>query len=165
MKHSLILRQCAALVLTASAFSAQASVIAYEDVRFLEDYGWFTEPFQVGEAGTYRATLTDMEFPLPFLELSMTITTSTERLGWQDDSGSFIFDATPDARYYLSVFYHADHAPELNQALGLAGFNVSLLGDPTGVTAVPVPGSGLLMGSALLGLVGFVRRNRRRLSA
>lgn len=154
---------CAGLFWLGS-FSAQAATVAYEDVRFLEDYGWFTDPFQVSEAGTYTATLTDMEFPTPFLELDMAVSTSTERLGLLDYSGTFNFEASPDIQYYLSVFYHADYVPAMDQALGLAGFDIRLQG-PEGITAVPVPASGLLMGSALLGTVGLVRRKQQRLSA
>lgn len=152
------------MLLWLASFTTRAAVIAYEDVRFLEDYGWFTDPFMVSEAGTYSATLTDMNFPAPFLELSMAVSTSTERLGARDYSGSFDFEASPDTRYYLSVFYHADHIPEIDQALGLAGFDVRRLG-PADITAVPVPASGLLMGSALLGIVGLVRRKRQGASA
>lgn len=162
MTNSLVPRLSAAFVLLQIVFSAQVSAAAYEDVRFLEDHGWFTDPFLVHEAGTYRATLTDMEFPAPFLELSLAVTTSTGKLGWQDYSGFFTFEAIPDTQYYLSVFYHADYVPELDKPLGLAGFDVSLLESPSDVTAVPVPGSGLLLGSALLGLVGFLRRDRRQ---
>ncbi|RRQ22723.1 hypothetical protein [Thiohalobacter thiocyanaticus] len=152
---------CAALLWLGS-FSAQAATVAYEDVRFLEDYGWFTDPFQVSEAGTYTATLTDMQFPAPFLELAMTVTTSTQRLGLGlgEYSGFFDFEATPGTQYYLNVFYHADHIPELNQHLGLAGFDIRRVGGADDVTAVPLPGAGLLMGSALVALTGISRRNR-----
>ncbi|MAT66563.1 MAG: hypothetical protein CMN57_13095 [Gammaproteobacteria bacterium] len=141
-------------------FSAQAATVAYEDVRFLEDYGWFTDPFQVSEAGTYTATLTDMQFPAPFLELAMTVTTSTQKLGLEEYSGFFDFEATPGTQYYLNVFYHADHIPELNQHLGLAGFDIRRVDGVDDVTAVPLPGAGLLMGSALVAFAGISRRKR-----
>lgn len=150
------------LLLTSAAVNA--SLVAFEDVTFLEDSGWYTDPFEILSAGTYKATLTDMELPLPFLQLDMAVTTSTEKMGSVDHSGYFTFDAEP-GWYYMNLLYKADYSEIYDKSVGLVGLNVQQLVSSQSVSAVPLPGSGILMGSALVGLAGAIRRSQKQTAA
>jgi hypothetical protein len=97
---------------------------------------------------TYVATLSDLSvepfFGFDFLFLS--ITTSTEIVDSIVGPGSFTFDAIPGETYFANVF--GDPGGDLEAG----SFGVE-------VTAVPIPPSLVLLGSAILGLV-FLRRRK-----
>jgi hypothetical protein len=77
--------------------------VVYEKVDMFSNSVHFTDSFTVGSQGTYTATLTDFEFPNPFAESGLNVTTATAALGQLLGPGSFTFDAAP-GDYYVSMF-------------------------------------------------------------
>ena len=135
-----------AFLITAGHSQANAAAV-YDKVELFQTETFFTDTFTVIDAGTYMATLTDFEFPVPMIATGMSVTTATESLGSLLAPGSFNFEVTP-GDYFVSFFGFADvSAPELGQY----GIEIS---------QIPVPAAVWLFGSGLLGLVGIARRRK-----
>ena len=125
--------------------NALANTVVYDKVELFQTGVFFTDPFEITEAGSYKASLTDFEFPMPMVATGMSVTTATDLLGSLLAPGSFNFDATP-GKYFVSFYGFADmSAPQLGQY----GIDIS---------QVPVPASVWLLGSGLLGFIGISRR-------
>ena len=134
-------------VLLFTAGNSWANTVVYEKVEIFKTETFFTDTFEIFEVGSYLATLTDFEFPVPMIATGMSVTTATESLGSLLAPGSFTFDAAP-GDYFVSFFGFADvSAPELGQY----GIEIS---------QVPVPTAVWLFGSGLIGLVGVARRRK-----
>ena len=144
----------AAMTIGALLFTAGnswASTVVYDKVELFQTGTFFTNTFEVFDAGSYMATLTDFEFPVPMIATGMSVTTTTDLLGGLLAPGSFNFDATP-GNYFVSFFGFADMSvPQLGQY----GIEISQV-----PAAVPVPAAVWLFGSGLLGLVGMTRRKK-----
>ena len=135
-----------ALLFTAG--NSWANTVVYDKVELFQTETFFTDTFEIFEAGSYLATLTDFEFPVPMIATGMSVTTATESLGSLLAPGSFTFDAMP-GNYFVSFFGFADvSAPELGQY----GIEIS---------QVPVPAAVWLFGSGLIGFVGVARRRKQ----
>jgi hypothetical protein len=134
-------------VLLFTAGTSWANTVVYEKVELFQTETFFTDMFEVTDAGSYLATLTDFEFPVPMVATGMSVTTATDLLGSLLAPGSFTFDVMPGS-YFVSFFGFADtSAPQLGQY----GIEIS---------QVPVPAAIWLFGSGLLGLVGIARRKK-----
>ena len=131
----------------------QASTVAYEKVELFSGETIFTESFEITEAGSYLATLTDFEFTSAMEETGMNITTASEMLGSLLAPGSFTFEATP-GDYFLSFFGFADVSS--STMLGQYGIEVRM----TEMPEIPIPAAVWLFGSGLLGLIGIARRRK-----
>jgi hypothetical protein len=118
----------------------------YEKVELFENSMIINDVFEITEAGSYLATLTDFEFPVPMVATGMDVTTATSTLGMLKAPGSFIFDATP-GNYFVSFFGIADDFASTK--LGQYGIDISL---------VPIPPAVWLFCSGLLGMIGIARR-------
>jgi hypothetical protein len=130
-----------------TAGNSWANTVVYDKVELFQTETFFTDTFEIFEAGIYKATLTDFEFPVPMIATGMSVTTATDSLGSLLAPGSFNFDATP-GDYFVSFFGFADlSAPQLGQY----GIEIS---------QVPVPAAVWLFGSGLIGLVGVARRRK-----
>ena len=136
-----------ALLFTAS--TSWASTVVYEKVELFQTETLFTDMFEITDAGSYMATLTDFEFLAPMELTGMNVTTATESLGSLAKPGSFTFDAEP-GEYYVSFFGLAGKPPYPSQY----GIEISQV-------VVPVPAAVWLFGSGLLGLIGVARRKIR----
>ena len=143
----------AAVLLCSLAMAAQASTItAYSKTGFVIGSETFNEGFTVPVAGQYKAIITDFGTPTAFSSLLLAITT-TSPLGLIDfangagGTGMFTFSATPGVNYFANIAATVTGTPNI----GLFGAEVSL---------VPIPGSLLLLGSGLLGLIMIGRRKR-----
>jgi len=60
------------IVMTIGAFlitagHSQANTVVYEKVELFQTETFFTDTFTVIDAGTYMATVTDFEFPVPIM--------------------------------------------------------------------------------------------------
>ena len=136
-----------ALLFTAG--NSWANAVVYDKVELFQTETFFTDTFEIFEAGSYMATLTDFEFPLPMIATGMSVTTATESLGSLLVPGAFTFDAAP-GNYFVSFFGFATlSVPQLGQY----GIEISQVSSP-----VPVPAAVWLFGSGLIGLVGMTRR-------
>jgi hypothetical protein len=134
-------------VLLFTAGNSWANTVVYDKVELFQTETFFTDTFEIFEAGIYTAILTDFEFPVPMIATGMSVTTATESLGSLLAPGSFNFNATP-GDYFVSFFGFADlSAPQLGQY----GIEIS---------QVPVPAAVWLFGSGLIGLVGVARRRK-----
>ena len=97
--------------------------------------------------GVDQATLEDLESPVPMDTTGMSVTTATESMGFLMAPGSFFFDATP-GDYFVSFYGFADvSSPEMGE------YRIE-------ISKVPVPAAVWLMGSGLLGLIGFSRKSK-----
>ena len=135
------------VALLVTAGNSWANTLVYEKVELFLTAESFTDTFEIFEAGIYKATLTDFEFPVPMIATGMSVTTATDSLGGLLAPGSFSFDATP-GDYFVSFFGFADvSAPQLGQY----GIEIS---------QVPVPAAVWLFGSGLIGFVGVARRRK-----
>ena len=125
--------------------NAWANTVVYDKVELFQTEVFFTDMFEISEAGSYKAILTDFKFPVPMVATGMSVTTATNLLGSMLAPGSFNFDATP-GKYFVSFFGFADpSAPQLGQY----GIDIS---------QVPIPPAVWLFGSGLLGFIGIARR-------
>jgi hypothetical protein len=125
--------------------NAWANTVVYDKVELFQTEVFFTDMFEISEAGSYKAILTDFKFPVPMVATGMSVTTATNLLGSLLAPGSFNFDATP-GKYFVSFFGFADpSAPQLGQY----GIDIS---------QVPIPPAVWLFGSGLLGFIGIARR-------
>ena len=132
----------ALLITSGNAWAATV----YEKVELFQTEAFFTDSFEISDAGTYKATLTDFSFPAPMVNSGMNVTTATDLLGSITAPGSFMFNATPGS-YFVSFFGIADVSTSLQ--LGQYGIDIS---------QVPVPAAAWLFGSGLIGLVVVARR-------
>ena len=127
--------------------STWASTVVYDKVELFQTESFFTDKFEISSAGSYMATLTDFEFPVPMTATGLSVTTATDLLGSLKAPGFFKFEATP-GDYFVSFYGFADtSAPQLGQY----GIEIS---------QVPVPAAVWLFGSGLIGLAGMTRRNK-----
>ena len=133
-----------ALLITAG--NSWANTVVYDNVELFKTETFFTEVFEISDAGSYMATLTDFNFPAPMVGTGMSVTTATDMLGSLMAPGSFNFNATP-GKYFVSFFGNAD--THKCSRLGQYGIEIS---------QVPVPATALLFVSGLLGLIGIARR-------
>jgi hypothetical protein len=131
-------------VLLFTAGTSWANTVVYEEVELFDTQTVLNDTFTVIDAGTYRATLTDFEFPEPMAQSGMAVTTATELLGSLNAPGSFTFDATP-GDYFVSFFGEAG----ASTSYGMYGIEIS---------QVPLPAAVWLLGSGLIALVGVGRR-------
>ena len=145
------LRAAAALLVTACFSNAQAASIVYEDVDFIKGKNANSESFTITQSGSYLVTLSDFQFPKKFSDLELSITESKAPIiGTIVGSGTFTFSATAGATYWANIFGVA--ASPLD--IGLYGIRIEQMNN---VSAVPVPASILMLGSALVAFVGFGR--------
>ena len=128
----------------------------YDKVELFQTETFFTDSFDISEAGVYIATLTDFNFPDPMIDTGMNVTTTTDSLGSLMAPGSFKFNAMPGT-YFVSFFGTADiltpsqlkrRFPPKTQ-FGMYGIDIS---------AVPVPAAAWLFGSGLIGIAFVARR-------
>ena len=145
-------RNAAAAIFLAAACltSAHAATIVYEDVDFIKGTDTRSELFTIEQAGSYQVTLSDFQFPKSFLELDLLIGTSlAPESGKIHGPGAFTFNATPGT-YWANILGITDKPLDI----GLYGIRIEQLSQ---VSAVPVPTSILMLGSALVAFVGFGR--------
>ena len=131
----------------------------YEVAQIVTDKTASTDIFSIEDAGTYLVQLTDFNFPAPFADLGLSVSTGTDLLGSVDGSGSFQIDVQP-GNYFLSVF----GVPDPTRMFSQYGIKVSLL-DANGtkpVVSTPIPPAALLFGSGLIGLAGITRKRFKR---
>ena len=100
---------------------------------------------------TYKAVLTDFEFPAPFISLRLAITKGGEKIASISGPGTLIFDVVKGAAYFANVIGVPDQIPDTDQRAGL--FNLQIM-------PVPIPTTLMLFGSGLLGLIAIRRRGR-----
>jgi hypothetical protein len=155
MSRSRILASLTSLVIAAFifsfAFTAEASVI-FETTDFLTGIDGETFSFTIGEeaAPSYQITLSDLSFGLlGFDYLALSLSSGTEILQSIEGSGSFNVSLNPGTTYFLNLF-----------GVGGGAFDTGLYGIQA--SAVPLPGSILLLGSSLLSLLVYKRRNYLR---
>jgi len=135
------------VALLVTAGNSWANTVVYDKVELFQTEAFFTDMFEISEAGSYKATLTDFEFPMPMVATGMSVTTATDLLGSLLASGSFNFDAAP-GKYFVSFFGFSDtSAPQLGQ------FGIE-------ISQVPVPAAVWLFASGLLGLITISRREK-----
>jgi hypothetical protein len=139
-----------ALLITAG--NSWANTVVYDKVELFETQREFTETFEILEAGSYLATLTDFEFPMSMIETGMDVTTATSTLGMLMGPGSFIFNAMP-GNYYVSFYGFADVFSDKlpDTQLGQYGIEIS---------QIPVPPAAWLFCSGLLGMIAISRRKK-----
>jgi hypothetical protein len=133
------------MALLVMAGNSWANTVVYDKVELFQTGVFFTDMFEITEAGSYKAILTDFEFPMPMVDTGMSVTTATDLMGSLLAPGSFNFDATP-GKYFVSFYGFADSSAT---QLGQYGIDIS---------QVPVPPAGWLFGSGLLGVIGIARR-------
>ena len=139
-----------ALLITAG--NSWANTVVYEKVELFETQKIFTEQFEITEAGSYIATLTDFELPVPMVETGMDVTTATDLLGKLLAPGSFIFDATP-GNYKVTFFGFADVFSSKLPSTKLGQYGIE-------ISQIPIPAAVWLFGSGLLGLAIVSRANK-----
>jgi len=120
-----------------------AALVAYEKVGFIEGKGYYSDAFQIDTGGSYKATLTDFDFPSLFGQLTIDVITATQSKGKLAAPGSFVFDAQPGT-YYANLLGVADGPINL----GLFGVQIESM-DFSPVAPIPVPAAIILLASGL----------------
>ena len=141
----------AGLALAVMTSGAGAATVVYKDTGFI--YGttptYSSTPFTIDDAGTYKATLVDYDFPQPLGALGLEINDGgSNEVGSVTGGGSFNFDA--QAGTYVANLYGVGGS---GLQLGLYGLSVELVAPPA---PVALPSAVILLASAavLFGLVG-----------
>ena len=146
------------LSLLGLASTAGAAVVAYKDNGFI--YGntpyYSSNDFTITDPGTYKATLTDFNFPQSLQQLGLIITDGgSNELDRLTGPGFFTFDAAPGT-------YSADLYGVAGGSLQLGLYGISVIMDDGTVGGVPapvaLPSALILLGSALLVFGGVARR-------
>ncbi len=134
----------------------------YDKVELFQTETFFTDSFDISEAGVYIATLTDFNFPAPMIDTGMNVTTTTDSLGSLMAPGSFKFNAMPGT-YFVSFFGFADTlTPAQHRRCFLPKTQLGMYG--IDISAVPVPAAAWLFGSGLIGLAVVARRKTQQKS-
>jgi hypothetical protein len=145
MRHYAQLRHIIGLiVLTLGLCSAQASTAVYEDFQVVSSDTTSTTPIAIAQGGTYKATLVDFEFPVPFDILALGITQNLNPLGFGVGTDTFTFNVPAPG----TISAHLAAFPGQG---GLGTYGVA-------ITAIPLPASALLFASAIIGLMLVGRR-------
>jgi len=129
--------------------SVQASSVVYDDFQVVTENTVFTTPFEVTQAGTYKAELVDFEYPDAFDILSLGITQDLTPLGFRFDTGSFTFNVLTPGTLLA-------HLAAIPGASGTGIYSLQIM-------AIPIPDAAALLISGLIGLV-IVGRSERRSS-
>jgi hypothetical protein len=132
------------VVLALGICSAQASTVVYEDFQVVSGNSISSTSIAVEQAGTFKASLVDFEFPVPFDILGLAITQGLDELGFRFGTGSFIFDVPVPG----TIMAHLAAIPGFG---GVGAFGVQ-------ITAIPLPPASFLFASALVGLTLIGRR-------
>lgn len=132
----------------------------FENVGFVDGYDRFSQKISI-DGGNYRLTLTDFNFSDSFSELSVMLTSATQKLftlekpalltaanGVNDIWQSKLDFNLTAGQYYLSFYGKS--------AGDLSFYGVSLAQHD--VAPVPVPAAFILFGSGLLAMAGLARR-------
>ena len=134
-----------AMLFPAIGHAATVSPV-YEKVSFVVGTETFSDSFTVPVAGTYKATLTDQNYPAPFATLLLAVSTSQALLGGADlSTPQFTFEAQPGVTYFASI-----------AAIAGPGMDIGLFG--ADVALVPIPAAAMLFASALISLLVVARR-------
>ena len=136
------------VALLVTAGNSWANTVVYEKVEFFQTETFFIDTFEIIDAGTYTATLTDFGFPMPMVVTGMDVITMTDTLGRLLAPGSFTFNATPGT-YSVGFFGAANASAPLQ--LGQYGIEIA---------QIPIPAAVWLFGSGLLGLSLVSRRDK-----
>ncbi|MEL7447871.1 MAG: hypothetical protein AAFN78_01600 [Pseudomonadota bacterium] len=109
--------------------------------------------FDVTEAGTYTAILTDMESPAPFTLLGLGIASEATGLLFEETigTGQLTLDFTVDPGRYLAL---VGGIADADVTIGTFGLEIR-------PNFVPIPGAAVLLSSGLL-MAGGLARTRRR---
>jgi hypothetical protein len=135
------------VVLALGICSAQASTVVYDDFQVVSGNTVATTAITIPQAGTYKASLVDFEFPAPFDILALAITKDLapfDPLGFGFGTGSFLFDV-PAPGTILA------HLAAIPGAGGMGAFGIQ-------ITAIPLPPASLLFASAMIGMTLIGRR-------
>ena len=141
---SVVVMTIGALLITTG--NSWANTVVYDKVELFQTQTLFTDTFEIFDAGSYMATLTDFGFTASMTNTGMNVTTTTDSLGSLLAPGSFTFNATPSS-YFVSFFGFADAPLQLGQY----GIEIS---------QIPVPAAVWLFSSGLLGLFLISRRKK-----
>jgi hypothetical protein len=148
----MMLMTIGALLITAG--NSWANTVVYDKVGIFKTETFFIEEFEISEAGSYMASLTNFDFPASMIDTGMSVVTATQLLGsimldsTTPAAGSFTFDATPGI---YSVAFYGTADPSTASQLGLYGMEIS---------QIPIPAAVWLFGSGLLGLALVSRANK-----
>lgn len=164
---------CLGSVMLACGASASTVEIAGYDgnsiVKTVHGVWAYNGKVSFSDSGNYSLSIADFGFPSfhededthDFKFLGAMISTGTEKIAslsyssgwWKNDVSGFpapVEFSVDSGDYWLSVFAKTDAWCDF----GTLGVEISE------VTQVPVPAAGLLMGSAVVGLIGFGRRRK-----
>jgi hypothetical protein len=88
--------------------AADAGALLYEKTR-ASGALFQQRVITIAAAGSYDATISDLEFPVRFAELAAAVTRGTQKVGFVFGGGKFSFDATP-GDYIISLITRVDPA-------------------------------------------------------
>jgi hypothetical protein len=133
------------LLILMLASGVPAATVILNETDFMRGTEKRMFPFEIIEGGHFKATLTDLEFLVPFEVLALAILKGKEIIGDPVlGSGMFKFQADPGI-YSANVLGVAGEEPDLSL------FRIQ-------VSTVPIPAPALLFASGLIALVALRRR-------
>lgn len=135
-------------LLLAWTLPVNAASIVLEETGFIFGFSGENYSFIADQAPlVYEVTLTDFEFPAAFDFLGVAITTSTDKVAELLAPGMTTFNVELGTTYFANVLGSAADPP----GAGLFGLKI---------TSVPNPPTLFLLGSGIIGILGFRRRSK-----
>jgi hypothetical protein len=135
----------------------------------LETTGWITESpqglvfdFWLEPASSCTATISDLSYEehgFGFQDLFMSISTAKEKFGATDEAGTIQFTTGEKGNTYFANIFGLP--VEGGRGAGNFGLHIEAVHASLPTSQVPIPGSLVLLGSGLMGVVGLRKKFRK----
>lgn len=162
MKLKLFLAGVVVLMLSVIPVYSGASTI-------LETTGWITESpqglvfdFWLEPSSSCKATISDLSYEehgFGFQDLFMSISTAKEKFGAIDEAGTIHFTTGEKGNTYFANIFGLP--VEGGRGAGNFGLHVEAFQASMPTSPVPIPGSLVLLGSGIMGVVGLRRKFKK----